>query len=236
MRLHGVPVSIVSDRDSRFTSRFWPSLQAALGTRLHFSTTFHSQTDSQSGRTIQTLEDILRACAMEFKGSWDTHLALMEFAYNNSYQASIEITPFEALYGRKCRTLVCWDEVGERRLVSPELVQITSEKVKVVRDNLKIARDRQKSYADNRRRDLQFEIGDRVFLKISPWKGVLRFGRRGKLRPRYIGPYEIIARVGPVAYKLKLPQELSRIHDTFHVSMLRKYIPDPSHVLREQPV
>ena len=114
---------------------------------------------------------------MEFRGSWDTHLALMEFAYNNSYQASIDMVPFEALYGRKCRTPVCWDEVGERRLVGPELVQITSEKVKVVHDNLKIARDRQKSYADNRRKDIQFEIGDRVFLKISPWKGVLRFGR-----------------------------------------------------------
>ena len=113
---------------------------------------------------------------MEFKGSWDTHLALMEFAYNNNYQASIEIAPIEAVYGRKCRTPVCWDEVGERRLVGPELVQITSEKVKVVRDNLKIARDRQRSYADNHSRDLQFEIGDRFFLKISPWKGVLRFG------------------------------------------------------------
>ena len=236
VRLHGVPVSIVSDRDPRFTSRFWPSLQTTLGTRLHFSTAFHPQTDGQSERTIQTLEDMLRACVMEFKGSWDTHLALMEFAYNNNYQASIEMAPFEALYGRKCRTPVCWDEVGERRLVGPELVQITSEKVKVVRDNLKIARDRQKSYADNRRRDLQFEIGDQVFLKISPWKGVLRFGKRGKLSPRYIGPYEILSKVGPVAYKLKLPPELSRIHGTFHVSMLRKYIPDPSHVLREQPM
>ena len=173
---------------------------------------------------------------MEFKGSWDTHLALMEFAYNNSYQVSIEIAPFEALYDRKCRTPVCWDEVGERRLVGPELVQITSEKVKVVRDNLKIARDRQRSYADYRLRDLQFEIGDWVFLKISPWKGVLRFRRRGKISPRYIWPYENIARVGLVAYKLKLPPELSRIHDTFHVSMLRKYILDLSHVLREQPV
>ena len=146
VRLHGVLVSIVSDRDPRFTSRFWPSLQAALGTRLHFSTAFHPQTDGQSERkrTIQTSEDMLRACVMEFKGSWDTHLALMEFSYNNTYQASIEMAPFEALYGRKCRTPVCWDEVGERRLVSPELVQITSEKVKVVRDNLKIARDRQK--------------------------------------------------------------------------------------------
>ena len=236
VRIHGVPVSIVSDRDPRFISRFWPSLQTTLGTRLHFSTTFHPQTDGQSERTIQTLEDMLRACVMEFKGSWDTHLALMEFAYNNSYLASIDMAPFEALYGRKCRTPVCWDEVGERRLVGPELVHITSEKVKVVRDNLKIVRDRQRSYADNRPKDLQFEIGDRVFLKISPWKGVLRFGRRGKLSPRYIGPYEILSKVRPIAYKLKLPPELSRIHDTFHVSMLRKYIPDPSHVLREQPV
>ena len=173
--MHWVPVSIVSDRDPRFTSRFWPSLQTALGTRLHFSKAFHPRTDDQSERTIQTLEDMLRACVMELKGSWDSHLALMEFAYNNSYQASIEMAPFEALYGRKCRTQLCWDEVGERRLVGPELVQITLEKVKVVRDNLKIATDRHKSYADNRRKALQFEIGDRVFLKISPWKGVFRF-------------------------------------------------------------
>ena len=162
---------------------------------------------------------------MEFKGSWDTHLAVIEFAYNNSYQASIEMAPFKALRGRKCKTSVCWNEVGERRLVDPELVQITAEKVKVVRDNLKKARDRQKSYADNR-----------VLLNISPWKGVLRFGRQGKLSPRFIGPYEIVSKVGPVAYRLKLPPELSRIHDTFHVSMLRKYIPNPSHVLRELPV
>ena len=167
VRLHGVPVSIVSDRDPRFTSRFWPSLQTALGTRLHFITAFHPQTDGHSERTIQTLEDMLRACVMEFKGSWDTHWALMEFAYNNSYQTIIKMAPSEALYGRKCRTPMCWDEVRERRLVGAELVQITSEKVKVVRDNLKIARDRKRIYADNRRRDLQFEIGDRVFLKIS---------------------------------------------------------------------
>ena len=142
---------------------------------------------------------------MELKGSWDTHLALMEFAYNNNYQASIEMALLETLYGRKCRTLVCWDEVGETRLVGPELVQITSKQVKVVCDKLKIARDRQKSYANNRCRDLQFEIGDRVFLKISLWKGVLRFEKRGKLSPRYIGPYEIVSKVGPIAYRLKLP-------------------------------
>ena len=182
------------------------------------------------------LEDMLRACVIEFKGSWDTHLSLMEFAYNNSYQSSIGMAPFEALYGWKFCTLVCWDEVGERRLIGLELVHITLDKIQIVRDKLKIARDRQKSYADKRRRDLKFKVGDRVLLKVSPWKGVLRFGRHGKLRPRYIGPYEIIARVGAVAYRLDLPLELSKVHNVFHVSMLYKYIPDSSHLLRDQPV
>ena len=156
------------------------------------------------------------------------HLSLMEFACNNSYQSSIGMAPFEALYDRKCRTSVCWDEVGERRLIGLELVQIALDKIQIVRDRLKTARDRQKSYANKHRRDLQFEVGDRVFLKVSPWKGVLRFGRREKLRPKYIGPYETISRVGPVAYRLDLPPELSKVHNVFHVSMLRKYIPDPS--------
>ena len=164
--------------------------------------------------------------------SFSTNVVRLQQQLSSQYR----VTPFEVLYCNKCRTLVCWDEVGERRLISPELVQITSKKVKVVRDNLKTARDRHKSYADNRRRDLQFEIGDRVFLKISPWKGFFRFGKRGKLSPRFIGPYEIVSKVGPVSNKLKLLLELSRIHDTFHVSMLRKCIPDPSHVLRELPV
>ncbi|KAH9751668.1 Endonuclease [Citrus sinensis] len=141
-------------------------------------------------------------------GNWDNHLPLMEFAYNNNYQASIEMAPYEALYGRKCRTP----------------------------DRLKVAQDRQKSYADKRRRELEFEVGDRVFIRISPWKGVLRFRKHGKLSPRYIGPYEIIERIGPLAYRLALPPKLSKIHDVFHVSMLQKYIYDPSHVLSKQPI
>ena len=122
VRLHCVPILIVLDRDPKFTSRFWSSLLDAMGTRLPFSTTFHPQTDGQSKRTIQTLEDMLKACVIEFKGTWDTHLSLMKFVYNNSYQSSIGMAPFEALYGRKCRTPVCWDEVGERRLIGLELV------------------------------------------------------------------------------------------------------------------
>ena len=236
VRLHGAPVSIVSDRDPRFTSRFWPSLQQAMGTTLKFSTAFHPQTDGQSERTIQTLEDMLRACMLDFKGMWSDYIALMEFAYNNSYQSSIEMAPFEALYGRKCRTPVCWTEVGERQLLGPEMIQDTTEKIKTVHEHLKVAQSRQKSYADNRRRELEFEVGDQVFLKVSPWKGVLRFGRRGKLNPRYIGPYAIVERVGAAAYRLELPPEMSKLHNVFHVSMLRKYIADPSHVLVQQPI
>ena len=131
---------------------------------------------------------------MEFKGSWDNYLELIEFAYNNSYQSSIGMAPYEALYDRKCRTPVCWDEVGERRLIGLEIVQDTTEKVNMIRERLKIANDKQKSYADNRRRDLKFEMGDQVFLRVLPWKGILRFGKRGKFSPRYIGPYEIVDR------------------------------------------
>ena len=209
VRLHGVPVYIVSDRDPRFTSRFWPSLQTALGTRLHFSTAFHPQTDGQSEMTIKTLEDMLRACMMEFKGSWDTHLELMEFAYNNSYEASIEMAPFEALYGRKCRSPSCWMEVCDRELEGPELIRETSEKVPNIQVRMRTAFSRQKSYADPRRRDVQFGVGDHVFLKISPMKGVMRFGKKGKLTPRYIGPFEILDRVGNVSYRLSLPLTLA---------------------------
>ncbi|XP_020426542.1 uncharacterized protein LOC109950819 [Prunus persica] len=135
-----------------------------------------------------------------------------------------------------CRTPFYWDEVGENRLEVADDIERTKEQVKLIRERLKTAQDRQKSYADNKRRDLQFEVGDWVFLKLLPWKGIVRFGRRGKLSPRYIGPYENVECVGPVAYRLALPPDLSRLHDVFHVSMLRKYIPDPSHVLEEQPI
>ncbi|GJS14821.1 putative reverse transcriptase domain-containing protein [Tanacetum coccineum] len=157
---HGVPVSIISDRDGRFPSHLWQALQKALGTKLHMSTAYHPKTDGQSKRTIQTLEDMLRACVMDFGGIWDTHLPL-------------------------------------------------------------------KSYADKRHKPLEFEVGDRVLLKVSLWKGVVRFGKKGKLAPRYVGPFEIVERVGPVAYRLKLPQELSCVHDTFHVLNLKKCLAEP---------
>ncbi|GJX68481.1 putative reverse transcriptase domain-containing protein [Tanacetum coccineum] len=223
------PITLTNtvNRDGRFASHLWQALQKALGTKLHMSTAYHPETDGQSERTIQTLEDMLRACVMDFGGSWDTHLPLVEFSYNNSYHTSIKCAPFEALYGRKCRSPVIWTEVGESQLIGPELVQETTEKIFQIKERLITARSRQKSYADKRRKPLEFEVGDRVLLKVSPWKGVVRFGKKGKLAPRYVGPFEIVERVGPVAYRLKLPQELSCVHDTFHVSNLKKCLAEP---------
>ncbi|GJS12022.1 hypothetical protein Tco_0368818 [Tanacetum coccineum] len=228
---HGIPVSIISDRDSHFTSRVWQSLHKALGTQLNLSTAYHPQTDGQSERTIQTLEDMLRACVIDFGNGWDRHLPLVEFSYNNSYHTSIKAAPFEALYGRKCRSPVCWAEVGEAQLTGPEIIHETTEKIFKIRDRMQAARDRQKSYADKRRRPLEFEVGDKVMLKVAPWKGVMRFGKRGKLNPRYIGPFQIIERIGPVAYRLGLPQELSKVHNVFHVCNLKKCLSDDTLVI-----
>nr|GEU62485.1 putative reverse transcriptase domain-containing protein [Tanacetum cinerariifolium] len=192
---YDVPVSIILDRDSHFTLRFWRSLQEALGTNLDMSTAYHPQTDGQSERTIQTLKDILRACVIDFKSSWDRHLPLVEFSYNNSYHTSINAAPYEALYEKKCR--------------SP------------IKNRLLAARSRQKSYADKRLKPLEFKVSDMVLLKVSPCKGAVRFGKRGKLSPRYIGSFKILARVGLVAYTLDLPEELKGIHSTFYVLNLK---------------
>ncbi|GJW24066.1 putative reverse transcriptase domain-containing protein [Tanacetum coccineum] len=183
---HGVPISIISDRDSQFTSRFWQLMQE------------------------------------------DVHFSLVEFSYNNSYHSSVRCALFEALYGRKCHSPIIWAEVGEGQLIGPELVQETAEKISQIKDRLKAARDRQRSYADKRKKPLEFSVGDYVLLKVSPWKGVVRFGKKGKLASRFVGPFEIIEKVGPVAYRIDLPEELDGVHDTFHVSNLKKCLADPT--------
>ncbi|GKD22506.1 putative reverse transcriptase domain-containing protein [Tanacetum coccineum] len=203
---------------------FWQILQKALGTRLDMSMTYYPQTDEQSERTIHTLKDILRACVIDFGGNWDVHLPLAEFSYNNSYHSSIQCAPFEELYRRKCRSHVLWAEIGESSLIRPELVQETTDKVVLIKEKLKAARE--KSYADNRRKPLEYEVRDRVLLKVSPWKCVIHFGTKGKLAPRCVGPFEIHERIGPVTYRSRLPKELSSVHDTFHMSNLKKCLAD----------
>ena len=186
----------------------------------------HPQTDGQTERTICTLEDMLRACVIDFGGSWNKYLSLVEFSYNNSYHTSIQMAPFEALYGRRCRSPIVWHEIDHSQLTGPELLQETTDKILQIRDNFLKARSRQKSYADRRRKPLEFDVGDYVLLKVSPWKGVVRFGKKGKLAPRYVGPFKILERIGKVAYRLELPEELSNVHPTFHVLDLRKCLAD----------
>ncbi|GJZ17393.1 putative reverse transcriptase domain-containing protein [Tanacetum coccineum] len=310
---HGVPVSIIYDRDGKFTSHFWKSLNKALGTQLDMSTAYHPETDDQSERTIQTLEDMLRACVLDFGKGWDRYLPLVEFSYNNSFHTSIKAALFEALYGHKCRSPIYWAKIGDSQLTEPEIIHETTEKIVQIKSRIKAARDRQKSYADVRRKPLEFQVGDKVMLKVSPWKGVtrfgkrgklnprymrkcrspicwaevrdsqltsqeiihettekivqiksriqeardhqksyadvrrkplefqvgdkvmlkvspwkgvIRFGKRGKLNPRYIRPFKIIAKVGTVAYRLELPEKLSMVHSTFYVSKLKKCLAD----------
>ncbi|GKD28197.1 putative reverse transcriptase domain-containing protein [Tanacetum coccineum] len=171
---------------------------------------------------------MLRAWVLDFEGSWDVHLLLVEFSYNNSYYSSMRCAPFEALYGRKCHSPIMWAEVGEGQLIGLESVKETTKKISQIKDRLKVARDRQKSYADKRRKPLEFSIGDYVLFKVSPWKGVVRFSKKGKLAPRFVGPFEIIKKVGLIAYMLDLPEELDGVHDTFHVLNLKKCLADPT--------
>ncbi|GAU38281.1 hypothetical protein TSUD_119620 [Trifolium subterraneum] len=236
LKLHGVPSSIVSDRDPRFTSDFWKSLQEALGTKLRLSSAYHPQTDGQTERTIQSLEDLLRACVLEQGGSWDSCLPLVEFTYNNSYHSSIGMAPFEALYGRRCRTPLCWYESSEKVVLGPEMIRQTTEKVKMIQEKMKVSQDRQKSYYDRKKRAVEFQEGEHVFLRVTPMTGVGRALKSKKLTSRFIGPYQILKRIGDVAYQIALPPRLSNLHDVFHVSQLRKYISDQSHVIESDDV
>jgi hypothetical protein len=231
--LHGVPKKIVSDRGTQLTSHFWQQLHDALGTHLKFSSAYHPQTDGQTERTNQILEDMLRACALQDKIGWDKILPYAEFSYNNSYQASLKMSPSEVLYRRICITPLHWDQPGERQVFGSDILFEAEENIRIVRENLKAAQSRQRSYADTRR-ELSFEVGDYVYLKVSPIRGTKRFGVKGKLAPRYIGPYQIQARRGEVAYQLSLPENMSAVHDVFHVSQLKKCLRVPEEQLSEE--
>ncbi|GJY61204.1 putative reverse transcriptase domain-containing protein [Tanacetum coccineum] len=187
-----------------FVMKLPKSFQKALGTNLDMSTAYHLQTDGQNERTIQTLEDMLRACVINFGKGWVNHLPLVEFSYNNSYHASIKAAPFEALYGRKCRSPVCWAEIKQR---------------------IQVARDRQKSYADLKRKPMEFRVGDRVMLKVLPWKGVVRFGKRGKLNPRYVGPFKVLEK------KCYADEPLSILLDGLHIDDKLHFVEEPVEIM-----
>ena len=208
-------------------SRFWQQMHRSIGTKLDYSTAYHPQTDGQTERVNQILEDMLRACVLKYGTDWEKSLPYAEFSYNNSFQASIKMSLFEALYGRPCNTPLMWSEPGERAFFGPAKIKEAEEGVAQVRENLRAAQSQQKSYADKRRRDLEFEVGDHVYLKVSLLRGTVRFHVKGKLAPRYVGPYPILARIGKLAYKLDLPPELSGVHPVFHVSQLCKCLKLP---------
>ncbi|KAK8947216.1 hypothetical protein KSP39_PZI007468 [Platanthera zijinensis] len=231
VRLHGVPRSIVSDRDGRFTSKDWRLVHQMLGTKLAFSTAFHPQTDGQTERTNRTMEDMLRMCALDFGKNWEEHLVMVEFAYNNSHQASIGMAPFEAMYGRKCRTPLAWAETGETKLLGKKEVEDATLTIHSIRERLLIAQDRQDKYYNAKHRNVEFAVGDWVYLIIKPFKGVSRIRRLKKLSPQYLGPFEVVERVGEAAYRLALSSELSGLHDVFHISVLRKAVKDPAQVI-----
>jgi transposase InsO family protein len=202
LSLHGIPKTIVSDRGPQFVSKFWEVHHKALGTKLLHSSAYHPQTSGQTERVNQILEDMLQACVLEFPQKWDDYLPLVEFSYNNSYQESIKMAPFEALYGQRCRTPLNCSEPGERWIFRPDMVKEMEEKVQRIIHNLKEAQARQKNYADKRRKPLYFQVRDHVYLKVSPMKGVSHFGVKVKLAPRYIGQFLIFEQCGPVVYRL----------------------------------
>jgi hypothetical protein len=220
--LHGVPKKIVYDRGTQFTSKFWERLRKTLDTQLLFSSTYHPQIDGQTERVNQILEDMLRASALQYGRSWDKSLPYAEFSYNNSYQESLKMAPFDMLYGRRCQTPLFWNETGERKVFGPDILQEVEKQVRMVRENMRVAQSRQKSYADHRRRELSFDVGDFIYLKVSPMRGLCHFKVWGKLAPRFIGPFKIFEKRDGVAYQLELPPQLSDMHDVFHVSQLKK--------------
>ena len=199
----------------------------AFGTRLNLSTAYHPQSQGQVERVNQVLEDMLRACVISFGKKWEESLPLAEFSYNNSYHASLKMAPYEVLYGRKCRTPLSWSEAGERTLIGPDIIQQAEDQVHVIREHLKAAQSRQKSNYDRKHREMEYQPGEYAYLRVTPMRGTHRFGIKGKLALRYVGPFCILSRSGPVSYRLELPPNLFQVHDVFHMSQLRRCFKDP---------
>jgi hypothetical protein len=220
----------VSDRDPKFTSNFWKGLFKGFRMNLNFSTTYHPESDGQTERVNRVIEDILGMYVMDKPSRWEDYLHLVEFAYNNGYHASLQMSPIEAIYGRKCNTLVNWDNPADRTVVGPKLLKEMEDQIVKIKQNLKVSQDRQKIYVDKNRTRREFKVGDRVFLKVKANRSSLKLGSCAKLAARFCGPFEILERIGTVAYMLALPASMT-VHNVFHVSLLKKYIPNANHVI-----
>jgi hypothetical protein len=229
-RLHGMPKEIVSYRDTKFTSNFWKSLMVGLETKLLFSTAYHPQIDGQIERVNQILEDMLRIHVMHQPRKLEDYLPLVELAYNNGYQASLKMSPFEVLYGRPCNTPVSWSNPVNRIYFGLDMLKEMEQQVTQIKQNLKVTQNRQKSYVDQKRTPREFKMGDHVYLRINPIRSSLRMGSCTKLAPQYCGPFEVLERVGPIAYQLTLPP-IVKEHNVFHVSLLKKYVHDANHII-----
>ena len=231
-RLHGMPKSIVSDRDSKFTSNFWQATFQAIGTQLRMSTAFHPQTDGETERVNRVLEDMLRMYVSERQNNWVDYLPLVEFAYNSSWHASIQMTPFEAMYGYNCSTPLNFSDPDNKVEISRQMLERMDLELSKIRQHIKEAQKKQKLYYDKHRRPLSFNSGDLVFLKVTPKRTNLILGRDRRLSPRFAGPFKVVKRVGSLAYQLELPTHV-KVHPVFHVSLLKKYVSNPRHVLQE---
>jgi hypothetical protein len=229
-RLHGIPKTIVFDRDPKFTSNFWKGLFNGFGTNLNFSTTYHLESYGQTTRVNQVIENMLRMYVMDKPSKWEDYLHLVEFSYNNGYQASLKMIPFEALYGRKCNTLISWDNPIDRAVIRPYLLREMEEKMLKIKHNLKVAQDRKKTMLIRAGTHREFKVGDHVFFKVKANRSFLKMGNCSKLAARYCGSFEILERIGPVAYMIAFPASMS-FHNIFHVSFLKRYIPDANNVI-----
>eukprot|EP00253_Pinus_taeda_P019762 PITA_19762 len=230
-KLHEIPKMIISNQDVKFTSAFLKSLFEGLGTQLHFSTTYHPQTDGHTERVDKVVEDMLRMYVMQQPAKWEDYLHLVEFAYNNEYHASLQMSPFEVLYGRKCMTSLCWSGLKDKLLLGSNMLEEMKEMVKKVRINLKVAQDQYNNFGNQKKSFRELQVGDHVYNQVRAKKSTLQWAGCAKLAPRYCGPFQILARIEPVTYQLPLPNHI-HVHNVFHVSLLKKYVYDANHIIQ----